>query len=150
VKKFVLDTNIYIAAARDRRFGAELVQFAGSYLPQLYLHAVVVQELMAGAIQEGARRRLERDVIQPFEKRGRIVLPTYRAWKRSGEIVATLVKEKVLTVGGVSRSFWNDAVLAVSCREEGVTVITRNEADFKRISKVERVSYVGPWPQPEI
>ena len=147
MRKYVLDTNIYIAAARDRKFGAELVQFAGSYVPQLYLHAVVVQELMAGAINAEARRRLEREVIQPFEKRGRIVVPSYKAWKRSGEIVASLIKDRVLTVGGVPRSFANDALLAASCREESMTVVTRNEGDFRRISKVEGVSYSGPWPR---
>jgi predicted nucleic acid-binding protein len=108
---------------------------------------VVVQELMAGAINAEARRRLEREVIQPFEKRGRIVVPSYKAWKRSGEIVASLIKDRVLTVGGVPRSFANDALLAASCREESMTVVTRNEGDFRRISKVEGVSYSGPWPR---
>ena len=146
---YVLDTNIYIAAARDRAFGAELVQFAGSYLPQLHLHAVVVQELMAGAIHEEARKRLDRELIQPFEKRGRIVVPSYRAWKRSGEIVAALLKKKALTVGGVPRSFSNDALLASSCREEGLTLITRNAIDFRRIATVEQVGFLEPWPAQE-
>ena len=147
MRKYVLDTNIYIAAARDRRFGVELVQFAGSHLPQLYLHAVVVQELMVGAIHDQARRRVEREIVQPFEKRGRIVVPSYRSWKRSGEIVSALLKDRTLTAGGVARSFANDAVLAASCHEEGLIVITRNQADFQRISKIEAVSFAAPWPK---
>jgi predicted nucleic acid-binding protein len=149
VRKFVLDTNIYIAAARDSDFGAALVQFARSCLPQMYLHAVVAQELIAGTIHDRAARQLERGIIGPFEKRGRLIVPTYRSWKRSGEIIAKLIRARKLTVGGVPRSFMNDAVLAASCRETGVTIITLNEGDFRRIASVEGVDFEVPWPLPE-
>jgi predicted nucleic acid-binding protein len=147
VKKYVLDTNIYVTAARNASFGTELIQFVGSFLPQLYLHAVVVQELMRGAITTSARKRLEREVVQPFEKRGRVLTPGYGAWKRSGEIIADLVDGRVISAGGVAASFMNDVLLAASCREHGVSVITLNETDFQRIGSVERVEFVGPWPR---
>ena len=144
--KYVLDTNLYIEAARDRMFAAGLAQFTSMFLPQIYLHAVVAQELMVGAINEAARRQLDREVIQPFERRGRVVVPNYRAWKRSGEILAELVETKVMSAGGASRSFPNDVLLATSCHNEGLTIITRNVADFDRISNVEQVRYARPWP----
>jgi predicted nucleic acid-binding protein len=147
VKKYVLDTNVYITAARDEEFGAEVAQFVGGFLPQIYLHAVVVQELTRGAINASARRRLDQDVIQPFEKRGRIVVPRYTAWKRSGEVVAELVDRKRVSAGGVLQSFVNDALLAVSCREEGMTLITMNAVDFARIALVEKISFEMPWPR---
>ncbi|MEX1184862.1 MAG: type II toxin-antitoxin system VapC family toxin [Gemmatimonadota bacterium] len=148
MSKYVLDTNIYIAAARDRVFGAELIEFVASFLPRIHLHAVVVQELVRGAISERARRQLKRDIIGPFEKRGRVIVPSYRAWKTSGEIVSQLVERSMLTAGGVPRSFMNDALLAASCREEGLTLITRNEHDFSRISTVEQISFQAPFPPP--
>ena len=46
--KYVLDTNLYIAADRDAGSAEELVGFYRVALPRTYLHAVVVQELMAG------------------------------------------------------------------------------------------------------
>ncbi len=147
MKKFVLDTNVYITAARDAVFGHELAQFVGSFLPQIYLHAVVVQELTRGAIHPAARRRLDRDIIQPFEKRGRIVVPRYSSWKRSGEVIAELVDRRVLSPRGVAPSLINDALLAVSCREDGLTLITLNVTDFERIAGVEKISVERPWPR---
>jgi len=147
VKKYVLDTNIYVTAARDTSFGTELVQFVGSFLPQIYLHAVVVQELMRGAITENARKWLAREIVQPFEKRGRILTPGYAAWKRSGEIIADLVETRVISTGGVPGSFIQDVLLAASCREQGVTLVTLNGSDFQRIRRVSQVEYVAPWPR---
>jgi predicted nucleic acid-binding protein len=147
VKKYALDTNVYIKAARDEGFGNELTQFVGSFLPQIYLHAIVVQELTRGAINASARKRLDQEIIQPFEKRGRIVVPRYSAWKRSGEVIAELVDRKKLSAGGVPQSLINDTLLAVSCREDGITLITMNSGDFDRVALVERVGFEGPWPR---
>ena len=40
----------------------------------------------------------------------------------------------------------NDVVLATSCREEGIEIVTLNERDFSRIQQIEPVPYVTPWP----
>lgn len=143
------ELDVEPVSARDASFGAELVQFAGSFLPQIYLHAVVVQEL-ATAINVQARRQLDRQIIQPFERRGRLVVPSYAAWKRSGEIIADLVERKVLSPGGVLRSFMNDVLLAVSCRENGLTIVTLNETEFRLIATVEEVHFEAPWPRGRI
>jgi len=146
VTKYVLDTNLYVEATRDSGFAGALVQFTSMFLPQIYLHAIVVQELAIGAVHESGRRQLEREVVAPFERRGRVVVPGYRAWKRSGEVIAELVDRKVLSPGGFGRSFLSDVLLAVSCREEGLVILTRNTVEFDRISKVEPVRYAQPWP----
>jgi len=146
VTRFVLDSNLYIEAIRDQTKAAALAEFTIASLTHVVLHAVVVQELLAGAVSELARRDVYRDLIRPFERRGRILTPSYQAWRRSGEMVATLIEQGELTVGGVPRSFTNDAVLAASCREEGLTLITRNRRDFERIQRLERFRFVDPWP----
>lgn len=146
MKKYVLDSNIFITATRNEQFAGELIRFTEQFLPQLYLHAVVVQELYTGAINGQARGTIDRTISQPFEKRGRLIVPSYSAWKRSGEIVAMLVEKRVLTSGGIPKSFMNDVVLAASCREEGATIVTLNERDFSRIQQVEKVAYSAPWP----
>jgi predicted nucleic acid-binding protein len=146
VRRYVLDSNLYIEAIRDQSKAAALAEFTIGLLPQIVLHAVVVQELLAGSVSERARRDVYRDVVQPFERRGRLLTPSYGAWRRSGEIVAALVDQGELSVGGIPRSFPNDALLAASCREEGVVLITRNRRDFERIQQVERLRFVEPWP----
>jgi predicted nucleic acid-binding protein len=146
VTRYVLDSNIYIEAIRDRTKAAGLIEFTMAMLTRIALHAVVVQELLAGSVSVLARRKAWRDLVEPFERRGRLLTPSYAAWRRSGEIVASLVERGELTAGGIPRSFTNDALIAASCREEGVTVITRNVRDFERIRKVERVQFTDPWP----
>ena len=144
--RYVLDTQLYIAAARDRGKADGLVKFTSAFLPRIFLHAVVVQELLAGAVSDDWRREIERGLVAPFEKRRRVVVPEYRAWKRSGEIVAELVARKQMSPGGMRRSFLNDVLLAASCRASGLVLITRNVRDFDLIATVESVRFVEPWP----
>jgi predicted nucleic acid-binding protein len=146
VTRFVLDTNLYIEALRDPNRAAELAAFTIGSLPRILFHAVVVQELLAGAVSAKARRAIDRDLVQPFERRGRMLTPGYGSWRRSGEIVAELVDRGDLSVGGIPRSFTNDALIAASCREEGVVLITRNRRDFERIQRVEQFQFEDPWP----
>jgi hypothetical protein len=56
VAKYVLDTNLYLAANRDRMAAEALVRFYGTYLPVTSLHATVAQELMLGALDATGRR----------------------------------------------------------------------------------------------
>ena len=144
--KYVLDTNVYIAANRDRRAAEELVGFYAANLPFTYLHATVAQELMLGGVDTSGRRQVRDAYLRPFERRGRLIVPSYQAWIRSGELVATLVQRGVLSPGGFTRSFLNDALLAASCREEGLTLITANTRDFAQLRQIERFEYLAPWP----
>lgn len=146
MRKFVLDTNLYIAADRDIAKAEELVSFYAAFLPATYLHAVVVQELLLGAVDARRAALIRAGYIAPFEARGRILTPSFRTWVRSGEVVASLVRQKIVSPGGFGRSFLNDVLLAVSCREEGATLVTSNLADFERIRRVERFEFVAPWP----
>ena len=46
----------------------------------------------------------------------------------------------------VSKSFVNDILLALWCREAGCMLVTDNERDFQRIRRYVRFDYVKPWP----
>jgi predicted nucleic acid-binding protein len=146
VPKYVLDTNLYVAANRDRRAAEALVGFYAANLPVTYLHATVAQELMLGGLTPEGRRQVREAYLRPFETRGRLVVPSYHAWVRSGELVSLLIQRRVLSPSGFTRSFLNDALLATSCREEGLTLITSNTRDFARLRAVERFEFVAPWP----
>lgn len=147
MKRYVLDTNLYIEAARSHTKAEELAAFVSEFLPRIFLHAVVAEELVAGATSSEWRREIERGIIGPFERRGRVVTPTFTAWKRAGAVVADLIERHRLSRGGVSRSFLNDALLATSCRDVGVTIVTGNTADFELIAEVEPVRVSAPWPK---
>jgi len=44
------------------------------------------------------------------------------------------------------RSFVNDVLIAASCAEAGVTLVTDNARDFARIGAVLRFGVTAPWP----
>lgn len=146
MRRYVLDTNLYIEAIRDRDAAEALGRFVSTRLPVIHLHAVVAQELLAGAVSARRARLVERGLVRPFEKRGRVVTPTFGTWKRAGSIMARLVEAKRMSPGGFGRSFVNDCLLGASCREEGLTLITRNTRDFELIREVEDFDLVVPWP----
>lgn len=147
MRPLVLDTNLYVEAARDRTKAKDLARFSSAVLPVLYLHAVVGQELLAGARGEDGRASIRRWLLRPFERRRRILVPSWGAWKRSGQLVSKLVERGKLSPGGFSRSFMNDALIAASLGEIGAVLITRNERDFSLLAEVESFLFRTPWPE---
>jgi len=144
--RYVIDTNLYVAADRDIASAEELERFVTAQLPFIHFHAVVAQELLAGAIDQHRERLVEESLIQPFERRGRVLVPSFAAWKGAGRILSQLVNRKLMSPGGFKRSFLNDCVLAASCREVGATLVTLNREDFEIIRKVLRFEFTEPWP----
>lgn len=147
MRRYVLDTNLYVRADRDESWAEELDRFTAASLPAISLHAVVAQELLAGAIDRRRERVIQQSLIDPFEKRRRVVVPGFRTWKRAGTILGRLVQRKLMSPGGFGRSFVNDCLLAASCREQGLVLITNNVDDFALIRRIEPVEVVRPWPR---
>jgi len=144
--KFVLDTQLVIAASGDRAAYVALERFHYNFAPFSYLSVVVAQELRAGAIGPGVRATLERDFLAIFERTNRIVTPSADAWHRSGDILAAMAAEEGLELARVSKAFGNDILLALSCRESGCILITDNDRDFARIRRFVEFEYIRPWP----
>jgi predicted nucleic acid-binding protein len=143
-----LDTNLFIRAFRDPEANAELQRFHQLFAPFEYLSSVVAQELRAGARSVADRRALERHVLDLYVRRERVVTPSARAWHDSGDLLATLVHEEGLELARVSKAFGNDVLLALSCREAGVVLITENQRDFARIAGCVPFEFTAPWPSP--
>ncbi len=144
-RRFTVDTNLYIDALRTEEGKTALNAFHAAYAPFEHLSAVVAQELRAG-VRGAAGAKLENAILAPFERRGRLVTPTYDAWKETGRVLAELVPANGWD--SVSRSFVNDVLLAMSCRESGIVLVTKNVADFTRIAAVRSFDFVRPWPMP--
>lgn len=147
-RKYALDTNVFIRAFRDQGANAELQRFHQVFAPFEYLSAVVAQELRAGARSAPARHLLERHVLDVFARRDRVVTPSTRAWHRSGDLLARLGREEGLDVSRLSKAFGNDVLLALSCREAGVVLVTDNLRDFERIQRLSPFHFIEPWPSP--
>lgn len=145
-RKYVLDTQLFINAFRDPVANDGLQRFHRAFAPFEHLSVVVAQELRAGVARNGDRRALERHVLNVFERAGRIVTPSANAWHRSGDLLSEMARREGLEVGRLSKSFANDVLLALSCREAGCALVTDNERDFERIRRYVHFDFVKPWP----
>ena len=146
--KFVLDTNCFVDASRTEEDAAAFAEFSAWAAPRLYLSTVVAAELRAGAGNAKDRRTLERTILSPYVRRGRLLNPSPVAWESLGTTLATLVKEEGLVLRDVPRSFVFDILLARTCRDIGATLVSRNSADFSRIAKVFAFDFVPAYPSP--
>ncbi len=145
-RKYVLDTQLFIDAFRDPIANEVLQRFHRAFAPFEYLSVVVAQELRAGVRRERDRKALERNVLSVFERSGRTFAPSASAWHRSGDLLSDMARKEGLEIGRVSKSFANDVLLALSCREAGCVLVTENEQDFHRIHRHVPFDYVKPWP----
>jgi predicted nucleic acid-binding protein len=147
-RKYVLDTNLFIRAFREEAANAELQRFHRLFAPFEYLSAVVAQELRAGTRSPAARRHLERHVLDLYARRGRVVTPSTQAWHDSGDLLAELARREGLEIARLTKAFGNDVLLALSCREAGLVLVTDNRRDFERIGHLAPFQYLDRWPSP--
>lgn len=145
-RKFVLDTNCFVDASRTDVEAAAFTEFCAWAAPRLYLSTVVAAELRAGAGSAKDRRTLERQILSPYMRRGRLVNPSPAAWEALGTTLATLVADEGLVLRDVRRSFVFDILIARSCREMGAILVSRNVTDLSRIAKVFAFEFVPPYP----
>jgi predicted nucleic acid-binding protein len=129
----VLDTNIYLDAARS---AARRDQFRSTFFPLLpatYLSAVVAYELMVDAADRRSRAYVE-EFIRPLERTGRLVAPTFDDWRAAATIVAAI---ELRDRGWRSKlpKLLNDILIALSARRIGALVLTRNRDDFLLIRR---------------
>jgi predicted nucleic acid-binding protein len=148
-RKYILDSNLFIQGFRESAANLELQRFHSIFAPFEYMSAVVVQELKAGVRSSADRKILERMVLSPFVRRGRIVVPSARTWEESGDVLAELARKEGLEPGRITKSFGKDILLALSCRESGMVLVTKNVGDFERIARVAPFQFTEPWPNPK-
>jgi len=144
--KYALDTNIYVDAFRDPAAADALLGFLERAIPFTFLSAVVMQELAAGSRTPARVRDLERSVFQPFVRRGRVFAPTTAAFVRSGRMIAAVAVREGWPTVRENPSLLNDALLAASCFDAGITLVT-HDRDFARFAPfMKGWRHVRPWP----
>jgi predicted nucleic acid-binding protein len=128
MRRALLDTNLYIdwmnAGEREAIIlGASLVR---------HLSTVVLMELEAGCTTLAARRAVQ-DLSRAFARVGRVVPPSRAAWASAG-----LVLRQLRSSGREIRrsSLVNDTLIALTARDLGATVFTKDSSDFTAIRRV--------------
>ena len=145
-RKYVLDTQVFIHGFRNPAANEALQRFHRAFAPFEHLSVVVAQELRAGVQRNEDRKALERNVLNVFERAARTIAPSADAWHRSGDLLSDIATQEGLEIGRVSKSFANDVLLALSCREAGCVLVTDNERDFQRIRRYVKFDFIKPWP----
>lgn len=124
--KYLLDTNVVSELRKPRPHGAVVAWLESLDDTQLYLSAVTLGEIQAG---------IELTREQDAEKAGQI-----EAWL---ELVASAYnilpmdtaafRNWARLMHGKSDTLYEDAMIAATARVHGLTVATRNVADFKAL-----------------
>lgn len=145
-RKYVLDTNCFIDASRNRTAAVTLAEFSARAAPFLYLSSVVAAELTAGTANLEARRTIEEAVLGPYQRRGRVLTPSRASWDILGKTLSELVWKDGLHLQRMPRSFILDILIAHSCREHGVVLISNNARDLQRINRIFAFEWTPPFP----
>jgi predicted nucleic acid-binding protein len=126
--KALLDTNLYIDFLNEGRH-AELVESRLGLVR--YMSVVVVAELELGATTKNARVAVAR-LARTFERAGRLVVPSGDVWGRAGSVLRSL-----RTHGREIRraSLVNDMVIALTARDIGATLFSRDASDYLAIRR---------------
>ena len=133
----LFDTSVYISALRrPGAAGMEWKRFTNG--AAVWLSSVVLEELYAGASPRGrfAIERLERD----FERARRILVPNLTDWTQTGRVLSLLGTKYGHEEIGRGR-LTNDALIALSAGRTGITVLTANVRDYRRLAEFRPFSW---------
>jgi predicted nucleic acid-binding protein len=134
VDRCVLDSNVYIHALRSRDQLARLKRFMLRAGTRLHVHAVVALELRAGAPTKGHELAVE-SLLAPYADRSRVVVPSFEAFRQAGRLLCALSVKERMSLATAPASLTNDALLAASCREAEMVLVTDNARHFDLIRR---------------
>jgi predicted nucleic acid-binding protein len=139
----LFDTSLYITALRMGDAAALGLRRIAVDAP-VWLSSVVLEELYAGVSAHNRHviERLERD----FHKARRILVPNLTDWTQTGKVLALLGAKYDYEQIGKGR-LTNDALIAMSAGRLGITVITANARDFKKLAEFRLFQWRVEKPQ---
>ncbi|MGH7843942.1 MAG: type II toxin-antitoxin system VapC family toxin [Candidatus Binatia bacterium] len=128
----ILDTNVYIDHWERGFYQETLEVIRKGYIVR---HSVVV----LSELRRGARtRQAERLVLDLFRLARICWEPTVADWWEAGRLVRKIGDEQRWDTSK-RRDFQNDALIALTGRRYGATVVTVNVADFDLLARELRV-----------
>lgn len=131
----ILDTSIYIGHWERGLYEELLASIRRSFIVRH--SAVVLSEL-----RRGARTRRAQDLVNGLSRLAVVQWePTAADWWEAGRIIRDIGDEHSWGPA-MRRDFQNDALIALTARRHGATVVTANRADFELLSRAARITIV--------
>ena len=121
----VLDTSVYIENFRTGRFTLTLLRSPWI----IRCSAVVLHEL-----RRGARTASEHAFVNELARKVRIITPTEGHWLESADVLSRIKKRSGYDPNKLKELAF-DVLIALSARDVGATLVTRNRGDFAEISR---------------
>ena len=129
--KLVLDTSIYIPFI-NQGIAHPLIENHHKR-PLIYMSAVVLEELYAGALDIHSVKLLDK-MYDTFSGMSRLITPDAVDWQKTGKVVAQLGNKYGFESLYLSR-LTNDVLIATTACKIGAVVATNNKKDFFRIQE---------------
>jgi len=133
----ILDTSVYIDHWERGLYQDTLENLRRAYLVRH--SAVVLSELRRGARGRDAKRL----VVSLFELATVRWEPSVADWWTAGRLVRN-IGDKCGWDIHKRREFQNDALIALTARRHGATVVTTNNSDFELLRSELRISVLVP------
>lgn len=133
--KAVPDTSFLVEHFRKKTLQESFLNLTRYY--HVAFSSVVLMELLAGAFDPK-----EQKLIEQIARNFAIVAVNERHWLLCGEIMMRLRRDKKLDRARV-KGLMADILIAVSIRDAGAVLITKNEKDFKLIREVHEFKYLS-------
>jgi predicted nucleic acid-binding protein len=135
----ILDTSVYIDHWERGLYEADLTVVRERFVVRY--SAVVLSELRRGARTAAARRLVE----ALYRLAWTLWTPTAGDWWEAGHVVRT-IGDREHWDDHKRRGFQNDALIALTARRHGATVITADRRDFELLSRALRIRVLAVGP----
>jgi predicted nucleic acid-binding protein len=129
----VIDTSVYVGHWEHGLYAEMLEQVRRAFVVRH--SAVVLSELRRGA----RTREAQRTVLRLHRLAHEVWEPTASDWWDAGRIIRT-VGDAHGWDRNKRRDFQNDALIALTARRHGATVVTGNREDFELLARALRIS----------
>ncbi len=134
-QKAILDTSFLVEHFRKGTVYDTFLNLNRLY--HITFSSVVLMELLSGAYDSKEQKLIEQ-IINNFT----VISVTERQWYIAGNIMLKLRKDKKVDPLRI-KSLIADILIAISARDIGAILVTKNERDFKLIREVSDFKYLA-------
>ncbi|AHG93270.1 PilT protein domain protein (plasmid) [Gemmatirosa kalamazoonensis] len=143
--RYILDTQFYVDVLRGAPGASDTLRLLAARVAAVDFHALVGAELLIGAVDAAAAAAIRRSLVDRF-KPARVLVPDCDDVLAAGDALRALREKDGAHPEHERRSFWNDVLIAVSCRRRGRVLVSRDR-DHDRIALVVKHRVVASLPE---